>query len=118
MGELCRTTATDKWDSFIADTKEGAFTVDVEDEEGFFEGVFFDGTVQERIRGKCDGSNIYFLRSADKPRYYYSGKFDGERTIIGTRTTLPETEGESLRNEEWEGTKIPTETQADPARAT
>ena len=122
MGELCKTSDEDRWDSFIAGTKEGSFTVTEEDDEGYFKGLFSDGTVVENIRGKCDGLTIYFLRSADKPRHYYTGRFeevDGVTKIFGSRTSLPITEAKEdrLRDEEWEGTKVPTEAQADPARA-
>ena len=124
MGELCQTKEDEAWESEIADTYEGIFGEIVEDEEGFFEGVFVpkDG-VRERIRGKCDGTSIYFLRPADKPLYYYTGRFEKvgeEEKIFGSCTflPLPEAKEERLRGEEWEGTKVPTLTPINPERAT
>lgn len=109
MGTLCKTSDEEAWEYKVQHVKEGVFTADKENAEGYFEGVFFEGGKQEKIIGKCDGTVIYFLRPAERPRYYYAGTFDGDDKIIkGRRVGLPAF-GEKIQDdEEWEGTKTIT----------
>jgi|SRR5215212_8302025 len=102
----CKTEDGKPWDSRVRGSREGGFRITHEDDKGVFEGIFEDTAHKEEdIKGRCNGSEIYFLRPTDKPRFYYEGTFDHDGNITGTQTTLPRTK-EAKASEEWEGTKV------------
>jgi hypothetical protein len=113
MAQLCNTDRDETWTSSIVQNNgkvhEGDFRINDEDEKGFFVGVFVErGGPPEghEIRGRCDGNTMYFVRPTDKPRFYYEGKFTGDKKgLKGTRTSLPG-QRDARQSEDWEGTKV------------
>ena len=102
----CRTEDGKPWNSKVRGSREGGFRITDEDGKGFFTGVFADlSGREEEIKGRCNGSEVYFLRPTDKPRFYYEGTFDREGNITGTQTRVPSAK-EAKASEEWEGTKV------------
>lgn len=111
---LCNTEDDEVWESEIitpgGKVKEGVLRIQSEDARGFFEGVFVEqggAPAGKKVRGRCDGRTMYFLRPIDKPRFYYEGTFSAnKKKLHGSQTRLPG-RGKSVRDsEEWEGTKV------------
>ena len=115
MANLCNTEQDEHWLSDIGKDnpkrREGTFRIDPKDidNEGFFVGTFVEqgSSAGKKIRGRCSGNTIYFLRPIDKPRFYYEGAYSNDKKKInGTQTSLPHKRGVVQTTEEWEGTKV------------
>lgn len=104
MPKKCHTDPGEEWRSSVGGRPDGAFSVDHEDSSGDFDGQHSS----DRIRGHCSGAEIWYTRPHNRPRFFYTGRFNsGGDVIKGSRRTL-QLARKPIRiaeDEEWVATK-------------